>query len=125
MPSNIHLAPFITIYECFKQQLYTDVRFICHDGEISAHLIVLKANCKWFRRNQNEFSVFLANYTKKDVSDFLALLYMGETTCEDTAMIKQLLDLFQCTWEEKQQNNSPVVVSQEGRYGMHGLSINL
>lgn len=118
MPSNLNLTPFTTIYECFKQQLYTDVRFICHDGEIGAHLIVLKANCKWFRRNGNKLSVFLVNYVKKDVSDFLTLLYVGETTCEDIAMIKQLLDLFHCTWEEKQQKESSVMVSQECSYSM-------
>lgn len=111
MSSFLGMTSHTSMYESFKKQLFTDFSFICSDGEIGAHVLILKANCKWFQKNKHISSMGLPGYTKKVVSDFLTLLYVGEGTGKDPHSMQKLLDMFQCSSELKEQENSTCKVS--------------
>lgn len=97
MSSNFQLESYTTMYDLFKNQQLTDVKFLCSNGEIGAHLLVLKANSKWFQDNNNLSVIVLLEYSKLIVTNFLTLLYVGSGSFSDNESLQKLLDLFQCT----------------------------
>lgn len=106
----LQLTSHTTIYDQLKSQRNTDVKFICSDGQICAHLVMLAANCKWFQDNEVS-SIALLEFTIKTVFEFLELVYIGSKHVEDNIPIKKLVDLFQCSIQEKEVNTVNNVVS--------------
>lgn len=107
----LRLNSHTTIYDQLKSQRNTDVKFICSDGEICAHLVMLAANCKWFEAN-NVSSIALLEFSMKNVLEFLELVYTGSKYVDDYRPIKKLVDFFQCSIAEKNTKEDNNVVSE-------------
>lgn len=94
---SFHVNLNTTIYDLFKKQQSTDVKFICSNGEIGAHSIVLSANSTLFQ-NVNISVVAMMEYPKHAVLEFLTLLYKGSGDFNESSL-KEMLNNFQCSYE--------------------------
>lgn len=126
MASLFNLTPAFTMFDLLKKQDLTDIKFLCEDGEMQAHLIVLASHSKWFRQNFNKsMCVALVEFQRKDLETFLELMYTGEGHCDKPEPLEKLLRIFQIKYRKNNvcNGNSDVSNLKSIEYAFSHMSL--